>query len=127
MNEVVHFELPADDMGRAENFYSNVFGWKTQKTMPEYYMAYTTETDDKMMPVKPGSINGAIQMKNESANAPIIVINVDDIDSSLEKIKENGGETILEKMNVNDMLYYARFKDTEGNIVGLVQYMSKPM
>ncbi len=28
MDNVVHFEIPADDLERAQNFYKSVFGWK---------------------------------------------------------------------------------------------------
>ncbi|VVB85161.1 Uncharacterised protein [uncultured archaeon] len=28
MEKVVHFEIPADDLERAQKFYRNVFGWK---------------------------------------------------------------------------------------------------
>ena len=33
MSKVVHFEIPADDLDRAKNFYGSVFGWELQ-TMP---------------------------------------------------------------------------------------------
>ena len=31
MPRVVHFEIPADDLGRAQRFYGDVFGWQFQK------------------------------------------------------------------------------------------------
>lgn len=31
MPRVVHFEIPADDPGRAVKFYESVFGWQIQK------------------------------------------------------------------------------------------------
>jgi predicted enzyme related to lactoylglutathione lyase len=31
MPRVVHFEIPADDTGRAVKFYQKVFGWKIEK------------------------------------------------------------------------------------------------
>ena len=33
MPKVVHFEIPAEDLDRAKNFYGSVFGWKLE-TMP---------------------------------------------------------------------------------------------
>ena len=40
---VVHFEIPADDVGRAEEFYRSAFGW-TLNSMPDmgYTMVSTT-------------------------------------------------------------------------------------
>ena len=34
MNPVVHFEMPFEDKKRMSDFYSNVFGWKTQMMGP---------------------------------------------------------------------------------------------
>jgi predicted enzyme related to lactoylglutathione lyase len=34
MRSVVHFEIPADDVARAKEFYSSVFDWQLQD-MPE--------------------------------------------------------------------------------------------
>lgn len=38
MDKVVHFEIPADDMDRAQKFYKTVFGWHIV-AMPEYKYA----------------------------------------------------------------------------------------
>lgn len=127
MNNVVHFEIPAENLERAKEFYSEIFGWKIEETMPEYYLAYTTKTDEKMMPIEPGAINGGIQMKdNDTGKNPIIVINVPDIDDYLQKIEKMGGNIAMPKMNVDNMLYYARFYDPEGNVMGIVEYIKNP-
>ena len=60
MRKVVHFEIPADDLDRAKNFYSSVFGWKLD-TMPmpgggEYTSVVTTAVDEQtQMPTEPGA------------------------------------------------------------------------
>jgi uncharacterized protein len=48
MRSVVHFEIPADDVARAKEFYSSIFGWQLQD-MPEmdYTIVKTTETDEQ--------------------------------------------------------------------------------
>ena len=30
MPNIVHFEIPADDIQRAKTFYANLFGWKIE-------------------------------------------------------------------------------------------------
>jgi hypothetical protein len=35
MNPVVHFEIPAKDRKRMADFYTQVFGWRTQMLGPE--------------------------------------------------------------------------------------------
>ena len=56
MNPVVHFEMPAEDRKRIADFYTKVFGWKTQQLgedMGDYVLAATTDSDEKG-PKKPG-------------------------------------------------------------------------
>jgi uncharacterized protein len=121
MNGVQHFDMPADDVERAKKFYSETFGWKIDK-VPEmpYWMAYTCEVDEKFMCTEPNTINGGFYKREEkSSPTPVVVITVKDIDASLEKIKENGGEIFHEKVQVGDMGLYAQFKDPEGNIMGV--------
>ena len=126
MDAVVHFEIPAEKLARAQKFYSDVFDWKIQKwPVPgsdmEYYGCHTTEVDEKMMPKKQGEINGAIIQKDPTAPGPIITMNVKDIDESLEKIRQAGGEIVGEKLNIAGMGIYARAKDTEGNVISVWQ------
>jgi predicted enzyme related to lactoylglutathione lyase len=43
MNPVVHFEMPAEDRKRMADFYTKVFGWKTQQLgedMRNYILIY---------------------------------------------------------------------------------------
>ncbi|HEX2169540.1 MAG TPA: VOC family protein [Nitrososphaera sp.] len=50
MNPVVHFELPAEDRRRMADFYTKVFGWKTEQLgedMGNYVLATTTDSDEK--------------------------------------------------------------------------------
>ena len=65
MDKVVHFEIPVDDMARAKNFYSSIFGWELQDmSMPGgmmYTMARTAPVDETThMPKEPGAINGSM-------------------------------------------------------------------
>ena len=45
---IVHFELPADDLDRAQRFYREGFGW-TLNAMPGmgYVLVSTTPTDEQ--------------------------------------------------------------------------------
>ncbi|HLC58696.1 MAG TPA: VOC family protein [Candidatus Nanoarchaeia archaeon] len=90
-----------------------------------YIMVRTVEVDKNHMPKESGAINGGIAKRNEHFKAPIVVVSVEDIDKSLEKIKKNCGKMLGEKMNVGDMGIYAYFKDTEGNVIGVWQDLKK--
>jgi uncharacterized protein len=55
VNPVVHFEMPAEDRKRMADFYTKVFGWKTQQLgedMGNYVLATTTDSDEKSGPKK---------------------------------------------------------------------------
>lgn len=118
---VVHFEIPADDEDRARQFYSAVFGWSFQ-VMPEmeYSLALTTPMDEAGRPVTAGSINGGLFRRGE-LTAPVVTIDVDDIDAALAAIAARGGSVFRAKMEVPGMGWNAYFKDSEGNVVGLWQ------
>ncbi|AXJ08357.1 VOC family protein [Arthrobacter sp. PM3] len=118
---VVHFEIPADDEDRARQFYSSVFGWGFQ-VMPEmeYSLAMTTPMDETGRPAVAGSINGGLFRRGE-LTAPVVTIDVDDIDAALAEIAARGGSVFRAKMEVPGMGWNAYFKDSEGNVVGLWQ------
>lgn len=122
MNRVVHFELPADNVERAQTFYREAFDWR-MNSMPGmgYTMVGTSETDETGRPTQPGAINGGMLARQAPINAPVITINVDDIDASLTTIEKLGGRTARGKEPVGDMGFAAYFTDTEGNVVGLWQ------
>ena len=101
MGGVVHFEIPADDEDRAREFYQSVFGW-TFQVLPEmeYSLAMTTPLNDHGMPVEPGSVNGGIFRRGDMLQAPVVTIDVEDIDAALEQIGQLGGETVRDRMEV---------------------------
>jgi uncharacterized protein len=126
MNPVVHFELPAEDRKRMADFYTKAFGWKTQllgEDMGNYVLATTTETDDKGMPKIPGAINGGFYVKDAGmqAEAPSIVIGVDDINAAMKNVTDAGGKIFGEPAEIPGYGTYVSFFDTEGNRIGIMQ------
>src|SRR5258708_39997885 len=126
MDSVVHFEIPADDLERVKKFYGELFGWQFDD-VPEvnYVVARTAEVDERRMPKQPGSINGGIMERNGTVTAPTFAINVSDIDTAIEKVKNAGGTIVRGKMTVGDMGFMGYFKDTEGNVGSLWQAASR--
>ena len=123
MAGVVHFEIPADDNQRANTFYESAFGWTlTPMQEMDYTIAITTPSDEQTgMPSAPGAINGALFPRTENLKTPIITIDVEDVDAALRQIESAGGSVAQAKDAVPGMGYYAYFKDTEGNLMGLWQ------
>jgi hypothetical protein len=123
--KVVHFEVPADDAERAQNFYRDVFGWELQPIPGgDYTLVTTGPSSEDTGPTEPGFINGGLQTRSEeSSQHPVIVIDVDDIDAALAKIEAAGGAKVTGRMEVMGMGWAAYFTDPEGNVTGLWQSM----
>ena len=122
MDKVVHFEIPADDMDRAQRFYSTAFGW-TANSPPglKYAMVHTTDTDQHGMPYKAGAINGGILPRKAPVTSPVITINVTNIDEAIVRVEKAGGQLAHPKFQVRKFGLSAYVKDTEGNVIGLWQ------
>lgn len=126
-NPVVHFEMPAKDKKRVSDFYSKVFGWNMVQMGPNmgsYILAGTTDTDEKTrMPKNPGAINGGFfDYKDDDLNrSPHLVISVDNLDESIKAVTEAGGKIEGEKMDIQGVGMYISFRDSEGNVVGMLQ------
>jgi predicted enzyme related to lactoylglutathione lyase len=118
---VVHFELPVDDIGRAQGFYSAAFGWRINHLPGEGYALIGTTPAGANGPTEPGAINGGMLTRQDPVRAPVVIIEVDDIDETLEGIERLGGHTARARFPVANMGFSAYFTDTEGNVVGLWQ------
>ena len=68
----------------------------------------------------PGAINGSIYLP-EKPRTPTIVIDVPDIKAHIKKVKDNGGTLVDDITEIPGMGMYARFRDPEGNLMGLWQ------
>ena len=119
---VVHFEIPADDLERAQSFYRDAFQWEIN-TVPgmEYALVTTTPSGDTGRPTEPGAINGGMTARQEPVTAPVVTLLVDDIDAALTTVERLGGRTVRARTAVGNMGFTAYFADTEGNVVGLWQ------
>ncbi|MEJ2196154.1 MAG: VOC family protein [Ignavibacteriaceae bacterium] len=126
MNPVVHFELPADNKKRMTDFYSTAFGWKTEQLGPEmgeYVLVTTSEVGEDHFPKQRGTINGGIYQKADDPvlNYPSVVISVDDINESIQKLKKAGGKVLGEPMPIPGIGSFVSFIDTEGNRLSILQ------
>lgn len=121
-DKVTWFEIPADDVQRAGEFYKEVFGWTGSDMGGGSLALLTSESDEQMIPLQPGSINGDISPRSESFNSPLIVITVEDMDAKTKMITEQGGAIALPPTRVEEMgMIWAIVKDTEGNHIGIIQ------
>ncbi|MFX1577298.1 MAG: VOC family protein [Promethearchaeota archaeon] len=120
MTRVIDFELPADDTERIAKFYQNVFGWKIEKWKGPVDHWFLITGDDTI----PG-INGSFAKREDFPESTTVnVIGVDDIEKFVQLIKTHKGTIIGDKITIPGVGYYVYFKDTEGNLMGMMQYDS---
>jgi uncharacterized protein len=121
MGRVVHFEIHAADMDRAERFYRDVFGWDVQR--------FEGPIDYRLLNTGPKSetgIDGALVERRggddgDAVNAYVCTVHVDDILAIEEKVKQAGGEQVVERQEIAEVGHLSYFKDTEGNVFGAMQ------
>jgi predicted enzyme related to lactoylglutathione lyase len=117
---VVHFEIPFDDAERARGFYKDLFGWQIQEMPGMDYTIVSTGPSGEQGPTEPGYIGGGMLARQQAATSgPVLVVDVDSIDDTLQRIGGMGGSTVVGKTPVGEMGFAAYFTDPEGNVIGL--------
>jgi predicted enzyme related to lactoylglutathione lyase len=123
MPRVVHFEIHAADPERAVAFYGRVFGWEFSKwdgPMPYWLI----RTGPAGTPGIDGGLvlrQGAPPAEGQAVNAYVCTVDVPALDDSLGKVAGAGGTQVVPKMPIPGIGWLAYVKDTEGNILGLMQ------
>lgn len=123
MPRPIHFEIQADDPARAIKFYETLFGWafsKWEGPMP-YWLVSTGPAD------QPG-INGGLHARigakpiaDQAVIAFVCTVDVESVDVYATKAVKAGGSICVPKMAIPGVGWLAYAKDTEGNIVGMMQ------
>ena len=148
MNRVVHFEIHAKDLDKAQQFYSEVFGWTITNLGEQIGNYRIVETGESTPGEKWPGINGGIAPRSgepassgQPVNAFVCTISVDDIDLYIDKVKKAGGiiipDTAKEKpqrgtviaagpgkkdepvtVKVGDTVLYGKYSGTEIQLDG---------
>jgi len=119
---IVHFEIPADNVEKLKKFYSELFGWKIEKTpgLMEYWNIETVPVDEKGMPKRPG-VNGGMMKKQNPEHKPVNYISVESVDEYARRIEALGGKISVPKMEVPGIGWWALALDPEGNQFAIFQ------
>jgi len=117
MPTVVHFEIPADDSGRAQTFYRELFGWRIEKyagdAAPDYWMITTTTAEGR------DGVEGGMMQRQHPDQRITVYIDVPSLDEYLVKVVDLGGQVVFPKTAVPAFGYFAVCLDTENNGFGL--------
>lgn len=84
-------------------------------------MVFGAKTDERGMTTEVGAINGEMVQRSNPVKAPVITIDVDDMDAALVQIKKASGKVLVPKTAMAEMGFTAYFENSEGNMVGLWQ------
>jgi predicted enzyme related to lactoylglutathione lyase len=108
---VVHFEIGCRDNAKTRDFYAKMFDWQMTAAGPA-----------SMIQTEAGKgIDGHItSLGHEPHNYVTFYIEVEDIQSHLDKAATLGGKTVVPPVNIPTGKF-AWFSDPEGNIIGLLQ------
>ena len=119
---VVHFEIPAENVEKLKDFYTQLFGWKIEKTPGpiDYWMIETVPVDEKGIALRSG-VNGGMMKKQHPEHKPTNYIAVESVDDYARKIEGLGGKITVSKMEVPGVGWWAMAIDPEGNHFALLE------
>jgi predicted enzyme related to lactoylglutathione lyase len=124
MDPVTWFSIPAQDTTRAAQFYSKAFGWSVQPptkeddTVFDYNVVLNSKSDENFVSGETGRVNGCIVKKATGITTPVVLVEVEDLDESAQRILAAGGSVVSEKIpmkTLNGVFILAR--DPEGNMI----------
>ena len=120
MGKIVNFHLPADDVGRASEFYREVFGWEFAPvaTSAVPYLVHQSHEDGAGVPA-------AITARSDVLNAPTPTIEVSNIDQAMLDIALKGGQQGLVQ-HIPGVGRFGYAIDSERNIIALLQRAEAP-
>jgi uncharacterized protein len=115
-HRIVHFEIPSDNIERANKFYNNLFGWKMEKIPgPMEYWMFATSANSK----GEQAISGGVMERKMSDEPITIYIGVESVNDYAKKVEELGGKVIKPRTEVPGYGWFAVCMDTENNIFAL--------
>ncbi|PIB93041.1 VOC family protein [Caulobacter sp. FWC2] len=113
-----HFAINADDTGRAKTFYEGVFGWRFDPWGPPDF--YQVRNAGK-------GLLGALQGRRELIPGVRMAgfensFGVADLKATIAAIEAGGGKIVMPPYRIEGVGELIYFEDTEGNLVGAMQY-----
>jgi predicted enzyme related to lactoylglutathione lyase len=109
--QIVHIEVPADDTGKAREFWGSLFEWQFQE-YPGPFEYHMTQIGDQQ--------GLAITNMEEGKRGTRSYFLVDDINAGAARVKELGGQA-NDPMPVPNMGWFATCTDPHGNEFGIWQ------
>lgn len=117
-NPVVYFEIPVNDLKRAEEFYSAVFNFSFEKEVIDHYEMALFPFEEKNSGITGALAKGDVYKPTK--NGVIIYFKTESIDATLEKVLQHAGKILYPKRTDEKYGFaVAEFEDSEGNRIAL--------
>ena len=123
-NPVVHFEIYAQNIERAKEFYENVFEItleKIQSPIPEVEMemwSFPMDNEAPMTSYGAGGMLCKMEGFEPGGGGTLVYFGCEDCAIQAARAAEFGGSIIQEKTSIGEHGFCALAKDTEGNLIG---------
>ena len=116
MNRVVHFEFSSPDPTVSSEFFQEVFGWSINKwgEGAEDYWLVSTGPKEEL------GIDGGLMRHHDGQPRTVNTIQVANVDDTLAKVVEKGGQVALPKMPIKGVGYLAYCLDPRGVLFGIM-------
>ena len=111
--DITHIDIPVADTKKASEFYGNLFGWQIAE-VPGFEGYPMWQAPNKIS-------GGGLAPRSDGFTQPRSYVEVDSIEQTLAKVKETGGEVVMEKNPISETSWWAIFRDPDGNDVGLYE------
>ena len=114
----MHFEIPANDPAKLSKFYSDVFGWKFDKTQiadMDYWISPRARGGRASLE---GCTRGPARRTFRGTTSA-----VDNIDKHIEAFKNAGGREVVGKAEIPTIGWSYIGADPEGNLIALFRGM----
>jgi predicted enzyme related to lactoylglutathione lyase len=110
-------EIPTIEFPRAVSFYQTILNTTIEEITMDGALMGLFPSDGETVSV---ALINSSQYKTSMDGAVVYLNAGDDLQIVLDKIKANGGKIIVPKTDIGSGIgFYAMFKDTEGNKLGL--------
>lgn len=111
---IVWFEIPADDLKRAQQFYGSLFGWTFNKLPAAINDYWHIDTGGKE-----ASPDGGMMPRMHPQQPITNYVSVPSVTKAAARVAKLGGTVCKPKTAVPGMGYFAICLDTEGNTFAL--------
>lgn len=117
MNPVGWFEIPVTDMDRAQKFYEAALAVSLSRHLLGPLEMAWFPTEASAAGAAGALVKG--EHRTPSRQGTLVYFSVGDISTTLQRIGQAGGKTVVPRMSIGEYGFMATFEDSEGNLVAL--------